>query len=229
MQYLPPMTARTLLTCLLTGVCIALLAAPVNAEAETIYIADGGYYTAGPFPTYWTTGHMWVNMTVDGNGSVDVYVMSATQYFNSYSPYSDNASAPLAVSYQNSSVENTGSTSIHYQWNNSDTTYETTYSEIYVVIDNRNCTLTSGDASPTGPVTVRLDIDTMADYYSDISMEGLGLVLLMVVASPIIMIIIVVVIIAVASKKSNNSQPMPPPYYYPVMPPQPPQPPSTGK
>ena len=188
-----------------------------NAEGtEVIYIAEGGHYDAGPFMT-WSSGEIWINMTVEGNGSVDVYLMTFTQYYNSYAPYSDNASAVNSISFMDSSVENTRSTRIHYSWNGS---YET-YSELYVVIDNRDCALTEGDANPSGPVKVVLDISVTTEEF-DMGLEWIGLILLLSFAAPIVIVVIIVVIVVLVTRNSGKNQPPPPPMYYPAAPPPPP-------
>ncbi len=196
--------------------CLAISGTACAEGSETIYIAEGGHYDAGPFAT-WSSGEIWINMTVEGNGSVDVYLMTFTQYYNSYAPYSDNASAVNSISFMDSSVENTRSTRIHYSWNGS---YET-YSELYVVIDNRDCALTEDDASPSGPVKVALDISVTTEEF-DMGLEWLGLMLLLSFAAPIIIVVIIVVIVVLATRNSGKNQPPPPPMYYPVSPPPPP-------
>gem|GEM_PF-3774893 len=197
------------------GFSILLLLATCSViadEPETVYIADGGHYAAGPFYAYGTMD-LWVNMTVTDGGNVDVYIMTATQYENSY-PYDSGES--LSVSYRNSSVLNTASASIHYISESTDMYMGET---LFVVVDNRNCTLTSDDATPTGRVNVMLEIDYTEDYYEYYPFDDFPIFLCTLV--PIIAIIVIAAILIWATIYTGKSR-QPPMLPYPA-PPEPPK------
>lgn len=217
------MSGRRLVAMASVIVLASLAMAGLNSAAapETVYITQGGHYAVSIY-TYGNS-NVWVNMTVITGSTVDVYIMTAAQYENSYPA---GQGTPLSFSANSESVENVNSASIHFRTNYSNEYYGDV---IYVVVDNRECALTPDDASPTGQVKVQLQVDYTSgyDFYDDFDFFPF----LFCTLAPLITLIIIVAIVVFAVRKDQKSKymPLPPPPQYPVQPPQSPEPPGAPK
>lgn len=183
-------------------------------EPDVIYIGQGDHYDMGPYYA-WGSSDLWVNITVTRGGNVDVYVMNMNQYYNAYP--ADGGSGGIA--FKNCSQENVSQASIHLhiEADKDPNTWDS--EELWVIVDNRNVSVTPNDANAAGDVIVRLEVDWVDNgpgFYDDFLLGGILMVLCSVL--PFILIIVLLFMIFRRLGKKNEAQP-PMPYYYPYPPP----------
>ena len=182
-----------------------------------------------------------VQVDVISGGPVDIYIMTDNQFEAAYS-YDDENWSTKAISYLKGK-ENINSAYINYkapsyeEYDDEYFDYYLYFDTVYVVVDNRNCSLTPNDADSTGPVEVKVGIkikraDSVPDFDPIITTcVIIGIILL------IVLIIIIIYFVRDKKRKSIDSkeyeqqaklqQQYQYPYYYPPWPPHgQPQPPS---
>ena len=153
-------------------------------------------------------------MTVLQGSSVDLYVMTMTQYMNSYP---EEGRLP-SVSFSPESVQNTTSATLHFTYGSD--SYEDDFDGIYIVVDNRDCSLTPSDAVPQGQVTVSLEVDaSYGDWYYD---DYFDEYMLLCSILPIVTIIVIAAVLVYAIKSSSKRNQVPPPPQWPSPPAKPP-------
>ena len=211
-------------------------------EFDRIYIDNDGFYVSGPYDSY-AVSEIWINVTVTSGGNVDVYLMDYTQAENSYpggpfgyyDPYAEEPenTDPKAVSFSSLSEEDVSSASIYYKFPEAtDDFYGFPDDSIFIIIDNRDCSLTPDDADSTGQVTVELSVEeTVSDFFYDpFPFDGL---LWPVVAMAVIGLgfIILIIVLVMVNEKKKRKEPVYPPHPYEQQPmyQQPGQPPQSGQ
>jgi hypothetical protein len=206
----------------------------------TTVIAPGGFDRS--LDLYLDVGdEIKVQVDVVSGGPVDIYIMTDNQFEAAYS-YDDENWSTKAISYLKGK-ENINSAYISYkapsyeEYDDEYFDYYLYFDTIYVVVDNRNSSLTPNDADSTGPVEVKVGIkikriESVPNFDPIIgACVIIGIILL------IVLIIIVIYFVRDKKRKSIDSkeyeqqaklQPQYQyPYYYPPWPPHgQPQPPS---
>lgn len=134
----------------------------INDDEETtktfnseVYIAEGGHfkYTAGYF---WDEIEIILNITLKEGTSFDVYIMDEDQYENAY----DNSNTSILAFSTLYAKENITKLDDTIHINEHD-------NELYIVMDNRNTTITPNDATPTGTIILDVKIKITSKYYFD--------------------------------------------------------------
>ncbi len=190
-----------------------------DIESDIIHIGEGNFYISGPYDA-WTYSEIWVNITVTSGGNIDVYVMTYTQVDNAY-PYStyyygdysssDDATEPRAISHKTESVEDVAVANIHYEFEEGGGDYYYDYSddEIFIIIDNRNCNITSNDADTEGVVSLEmaLEYEYSSSWTDDPFTDIIGGLILVGGIGLLILVSIVVLAIYGERKKKDKRQP----------------------
>ncbi len=141
-----------------------------------------------------------IKVTVSSNASIDVYVMTNSQYFDDY----PNNFTPAHK------VLNTKSTTFTWKISSSDV--------YYVVVDNEVNNI-AGSANPVGPVVFSYHRSgaTAEEALEQAAWYASMFCITVVVVIIIIVVVIIVVIVKLVKKKDTPVQ-APPPAYYPPAP-----------
>ena len=225
-------------------ISILITSSPIIADSDdesdkfsyTAIIPQGGHYKTGNLKLDEGDKIEGEVNVLDG-GNVDVYLMVYTQYTDAYNTENESR---MIISYLKAD-ENEKVTTLSFKVPDSNDDDSLGYFDsyinyemIYVIIDNRNCSLTPDDANAIGPVKVTVDIEiTRAEpsrsfeEINDSSMFGCCIIIVII----IIVIIIIIVFIfhdhhhgtgaqywpQYQSHYQTQYQPPPQPYYqYPL-------------
>ncbi len=127
-----------------------------DEDVETIHndviLAVGAHFRQTLADGVWDDVEVALNITSNGSGSFDVYIMDRDQYENAYGP---NLTA-IAFSAMHS-WENVSRVSARVELPQGSRTY-------YVVIDNRDTALTPNDATPAGTITVDMTVQVITRF-----------------------------------------------------------------
>jgi hypothetical protein len=208
------------------GVFIFLLPGLAVGESEsndylyTATIAQNGHFPSQSL--YLDEGdQIQVKVMVISGGPIDVYIMTSQQYDLAYKI--DNESIKT-VSYLHSE-ENEREVEFTYEipdfknYNMDDYYYydENFFDSIYLIVDNRNCSLTDYDANSVGVVNVKIDYKIK---YSESDMidplEGVNIIC-GIMALVIIIIVIAIIFYFIRESRRNHKQmiqPVPQQHYY---------------
>lgn len=143
---------------LLFLVGLPLLGGGMDSAAEeyrdTVLITQGGHWVR----EFWYFDDLEFEIEVTSGGNVDIYLMDGTQYANAYRDpngtdiafsalmeWEDRREVSATVTFEN----------LDGEW------------PYCLVVDNRVNTLTTGDADPTGPVTVDIWVETTEMMFMD--------------------------------------------------------------
>ncbi|MFO7619482.1 MAG: hypothetical protein R6W91_07530 [Thermoplasmata archaeon] len=205
-RVLPLIVAILILGIIITGMAGA-------SDSETVYISQGGHYASGPFYT-WDTADLWVNVTVQQGGPVDVYIMSYSQYENAYL---FEGGEPNGISFKNVSRENITQANIYYHLAVEDRGEMWGGEDIFVVVDNRETEATPHDADPDGNSVVLLEVNFVADdsFFEDDFFWFEGILCIAGSLLPVIIIIVLLLLIYTKMDRKNNAPPQYPQPYYP--------------
>ncbi|MCK4758049.1 MAG: hypothetical protein KAS67_06340 [Thermoplasmata archaeon] len=213
--------AALLISCSLAFV---LTGQSIAQDMDIVYVDEGGFYVSGPYDSY-TVSEIWVNATVVSGGNIDVYLMTYIQAENAYpggpygyyDPYAESPEErdPKAVSFSSLSKEDVSSASIYYKFpETTDDYYGFPDEGIFVIIDNRDCSLTPNDADATGQVTVELSVESSISGFPFMD-PFTGLLWPMVImAIAGLGFIILIIVLVMASEKKKRKEPVYPPQPY---------------
>jgi hypothetical protein len=175
----------------------------------TAIIAEGGYYRSHDF--YLDEGDtVEVSIEVIEGGPIDVYLMTINQFYNA--KYDDDNSSIRSISYLKGE-ENERIVEFKYEVpdfeKNIDEYYyydEDFFDSIYIIVDNRNCSLTDYDADSVGVVEVKIDFEITRDTTSDLGpVDEFNLIC---AVSVIIVILIIFVLIFYFIRESRHRSKM---------------------
>jgi hypothetical protein len=138
----------------------------------TAIIAEGGYFQSPEF--YLDEGDtIEVQVTVIDGGAIDVYLMASNQFFDAYYEYTGNHTVK-SISYLKGE-ENEREVEFKYKVPEFEEDIGEYYyydddffDSIYIIVDNRNCSLTDYDADSIGIVEVKIDFKITRDTSSDL-------------------------------------------------------------
>ncbi len=173
-------------------------------ETYTAIIAPNGHFKS--MDNYLYEGDkLKVEVVVTVGGPIDVYIMTEEQYNLAY--VINNGSA-VAISYLKGQ-ENSKNIEFTYtlpKIENEDIYSTSNYLDsVYIVIDNRNCTLTNYDADSIGKVEVTLNFEITRATSSDIeALDQIGLLCFGVVVIIIIVVIFVIFYFIRESRRNAN-------------------------
>jgi hypothetical protein len=125
-------------------------------DVETIHndviLGDGAHFRQTLTEGVWDDVEVALNITSNGSGAFDVYIMDLDQYENAYGPNVTAIAFSALHSWENVSRVNT-----RVELPRGSRFY-------YVVIDNRDTALTPNDATPTGIITVDMTVQVITTF-----------------------------------------------------------------
>lgn len=124
-----------------------------------VIISEGGNFTysLGGYYSYNDVVEVTLNISSRDGNRFDVYIMDSNEYENAYRKSNGSNISVFSAQY---SKENITQLIDVIDLSNR-------YGTFYLVIDNRNTTLTPNDATPTGIITVDVKITTKTAYRYD--------------------------------------------------------------
>ena len=201
-----------LLTCAVSFSCTA---ANTTEFSYTAIIPQGGYHKSQELEMD-EGDKVIVEAKVNRGGSVDLYLMTYTQFTVSYGE--DRYNTEKTISYLKADENiNTGKASFKVPDRDDQSSFYDLYEyfeSLFVIIDNRNSSLTLNDANSVGPVEVTVKVKIEHDDIPIFDPFTIGCIIMVVVILVIIIIIIIVMLRSSRKKEAQRFKGFPYQYQY---------------